>query len=305
MSKYFITLGLLLLNIHVYSQLYFTDNFEVPDYTQFKFNSLDKNQWTFFHSENQDFNGNHQIDKWENIKSIDFIEYEPNNEAIRFQLRRMDYRILWNDVMVRGEIDGNSVDYHNFFTHIARNEISTWDDPNRTAYKPNKKYQFEFDMMIPEDFEFEHNYCENPSNANYDLTGQWHFSYDVRNGNTMSPVSLRVVCDQWMLNLNPNNDSVEHDEDFIPLGKIEKGKWIHWKFQFKFSHKKKGFVHVWKDDVLVLSKKKIKTIFAKHYEKCKKPTVYFKIGVYKPHWWSRTTDTRNRIYYYDNVKVSK
>ena len=74
MSKYFITLGLLLLNIHVYSQLYFTDNFEVPDYTQFKFNSLDKNQWTFFHSENQDFNGNHQIDKWENIKSIDFIE---------------------------------------------------------------------------------------------------------------------------------------------------------------------------------------------------------------------------------------
>ena len=55
----------------------------------------------------------------------------------------------------------------------------------------------------------------------------------------------------------------------------------------------------------VFSKEKAKTIFAKNYEKCKKSTVYFKLGVYKPHWWSRTTDVRERVYYYDNVKISK
>ncbi len=305
MQKYLVLIGLLIFHMDLYGQLYFTEHFEYPDYTSFKLNSLDKGQWTFFHSENQDFNRNSRIDRWENIKTIDFIKQPDDNEVIKFTLKRMDSGILWNDVMVRGIIDSAQVDYHNFFTHIARNEIATWDDPRRTAYKPNKKFAFEFDIMVPDNFQFEHNYCENPSNANYDLTGQWHFSYDVRNGNTMSPISLRVVCDQWMLNLNPNNNPEEHDEDFIPLGKITKNKWTHWKFEFRLNHKKKGYIHVWKDGELVFSKDKTKTIFAKYYEKCNKSTVYFKMGVYKPHWWSRTTDVRERVYYYDNVRISK
>ncbi len=305
MSKYYLLLSFFILHYGVSAQLYFSENFEYPDYTTFKTEGLLKKQWTFFHSENQDFNQNKLTDKWESIKTIDFTEKSPGDHAIRFKLQRMDSRILWNDVMVRGSIDNAQVDYHNFFTHIARNEIATWDDPHRTAYKPNKKYKFEFDIMVPDNFEFEHNYCENPSNANYDLTGQWHFSYDVRNGNTMSPISLRVVCNQWMLNLNPDNNPEEKDEDFIPLGKIEKGKWVRWKFEFRLHHKKKGFIRVWMDDKLVFSKEKAKTIFAKNYEKCKKSTVYFKLGVYKPHWWSRTTDVRERVYYYDNVKISK
>ncbi len=305
MFKYVIASVFLLIQVSVFGQLFFTETFEYKDFTSFKINSLDKRQWTFFHAENQDFNNNRQIEKWENIKSIDFVKTPESSDVIRFTLKRMEPKILWNDVMVRGVIDDAKVDYHNFFMHIAKNEIATWDDPTRTAYKPNKNYQFEFDIMVPDDFQFEHNYCETPAQANYDLAGQWHFSYDVWNGATMSPISLRVVCDQWMLNLNPNNNPEEYDEDFIPLGKITRGQWTHFKFQFKLNHKKKGYIRVWKDDELVFKKEKAKTIFAKHYEKCKKSTVYFKIGIYKPHWWSRTTDVVERVFYYDNVRVSK
>lgn len=305
MFKYFLPALFLLIQYNVSAQLYFTETMDYPDFTTFKISGLENQQWTFFHAENQDFNNNQLIESWENIKTIDFTPQPDGGEAIRFQLKRMEPRILWNDVMVRGVIDGAEVDYPNFFTHIARNEIATWDDPRKTAYKPNKKFQFEFDIMVPDDFQFEHNYCETPSMANYDLTGQWHFSYDVRNGATMSPISLRIVCDQWMLNLNPNNNPEEHDDDFIPLGKITPGQWTHFKFQFKLNHKKKGYIRVWKNDELVFSKEKTKTIFAKHYEKCKKSTVYFKIGVYKPHWWSRTTDVNKRVFYYDNIRVGK
>lgn len=305
MQKYFILFVLILVHLNTNGQLYLNESFNYPNYSEFKLKNLDKAHWTFFHTENQDFNQNERIDRWENIKSVDFIKMPDNNEVIKFTLKRMDSGILWNDVMVRGIIDSAAVDYHNFFTHIARNEIATWDDPQKTAYKTNKKYAFEFDIMVPDNFQFEQNHCQNPSIANYELTGQWHFSYDVRNGNTMSPISLRIVCDQWMLNLNPDNNPEEHDEDFIPLGKITRGKWTHWKIEFKLHHKNKGFIHVWKDGERVYSKEKTKTIFAKYYEKCNKSTVYFKLGVYKPHWWSRMTDVRERVFYYDNVRIYK
>ena len=286
-------------------QLYFNEDFNYFDYETFKIISENRERWTFFHSEDQDFNNNRLIDKWEEIKSIDFVENEEGDKSIRFYLKRMNNEILREDVMKNGEIDGEKVDYQTFFTHINRNEIATWDDPNVTAYRPNRKYEFAFEIMIPEEFEFENQNCDKPSKANYELTGQWHFSHVVLKGNTMPPISLRIVCDQWMLNLNPENNSEEKDEDFISLGKIEKGKWTSWKFQLRLSHKNKGYIHLSKDNDLVYSKEKIKTIFRKKTSDGNLATVYFKIGVYKPHWWSRETNVSERVLLFDHVHISK
>jgi len=288
-----------------FAQLFFSEYFEYSDYEAFKLVSENRKRWTFFHSENQDFNNNRLIDKWEDIKSINFIEYEHRNKVIRFELKRMKTEILREDVMRNEEIEGEKVDYHTFFTHINRNEIATWDDPNLTAYKPNRKYNFEFEILIPEEFVFEKQNCDEPSKANYELAGQWHFSYAVLKGNTMPPISIRIVCDEWMLNLNPDNNSEEKDEDFISLGKIEKGKWVKWKFQLRFSHKKRGYVHLYKDEQLIYSQSKTKTIFAKRSTDGTLSTVYFKIGVYKPHWWSRDTNVSERILLYDNIHISR
>jgi hypothetical protein len=288
-----------------FAQLFFSENFEYSDYEIFKLVSENRKRWTFFHSENQDFNNNRMIDSWENIKSIDFVKNEENNTAIRFQLNKMNDKILREDVMKKGEINGEKVDYPNFFTHIARNEISTWDYPGLLTYNPNRKYTFEFEVMIPQEVEFEKENCQNPSKANYMLTGQWHFSQEVLKGKTMAPVSLRVVCGQWMLNLNPLNDSEEKDSDFIPLGNVEKGKWVHWKFEIKFSHKEKGLIKVSKDNITIFNQQKRQTIFSKRTEENKLVTSYFKIGVYKPHWWSRNSSIDHVEVYFRNVRVGR
>ncbi|MGB3452328.1 MAG: heparin lyase I family protein [Moheibacter sp.] len=287
----------------VFGQIYFDESFEFSDFETFKEISEERERWTFFHSENQDFDNNGKIDPWENIKMISFDDNNTDDSFIHFYLKRMNEGILRNDVMKNGEINNEKVDYHNFFTHIARNEIATWDSPNQTSYWPNQNYYFEFEIMVPDDFVFESQNCSNPSKSNYELTGQWHFSYAVLKGQTMSPISLRIVCNQWMLNLNPNNDKEEKDTDFISLGNIEKGKWVNWKFQIKFSNKKRGKIKVWKNGLLVFSKEKSKNIFAKKVNGLP-VTVYLKIGVYKPHWWSRESDVSEREINFDNVKVS-
>ena len=84
MFKYVIASVFLLIQVSVFGQLFFTETFEYKDFTSFKINSLDKRQWTFFHAENQDFNNNRQIEKWENIKSIDFVKTPESSDVIRF-----------------------------------------------------------------------------------------------------------------------------------------------------------------------------------------------------------------------------
>src|SRR5690625_1045353 len=285
------------------AQIYFNEDFNYSDYNIFKIIGENRERWTFFHAENQDFNNNRYIDNWEDIKSINFLETNKGNRAIQFNLRRMDDVILREDVMEKGNINGVEVDYLTFFTHVNRNEIATWDNPNTTAYRPNRKYNFEFEIMIPDDFEFENENCDQPSKANYEITGKWHLSHAVLNGHTMPPISLRIVCDEWMLNLNPENNSEEKDEDFISLGKIEKGKWTSWKFNFRLSHKNKGFIHINKDNELVYSQINSKTVFERIAADGNRTTFYFKIGVYKPHWWSRDTKVSERKVLFNNVKV--
>lgn len=288
-----------------FGQIFFKENFNYADFEEFRIISKDRERWTFFHSENQDFNNNGRIDKWENIKITELVEFEDQNKAIRFFFRKMDTNILKEDVMKNGEIDGVKTDYLTFFTNINRNEIATWDDPDFTAYQPNRKYEFSFDVLIPDEFEFEKDNCENPASANYEISGQWHLSYDVLSGNTMPPVSLRIVCDSWMLNLNPDNNPTENNLDFVSLGKIEKGKWVNWKFQIRFSPSEKGYIRLFQNEELIFSKEKTKTIFSKKTDDGVKSTIYFKIGLYKPHWWSRISNVSEREIYFDKVIILK
>src|SRR5690606_41950382 len=56
------------------AQIYFNEDFNYSDYNIFKIIGENRERWTFFHAENQDFNNNRYIDNWEDIKSINFLE---------------------------------------------------------------------------------------------------------------------------------------------------------------------------------------------------------------------------------------
>lgn len=294
---FFILISLFLMKSH--AQNYFEEFFAFSNFEDFKIISEDRNRWVFFHTENQDFNKNGIIDNWEDFKLTRIVQESPTSSYIEFYLKRVDDSLIRS----KGNIDGQKIDIDQFIAHANRNEIATWDNPKKTAYRPNETYNFEFEIMIPEDFQFEKSNCQDPDNLNSDLTGQWHFSHDVLKGATMPPISLRVACDEWKLNLNPMNKK-DANYRFVSLGKIEKGKWTKWKFQLRLSHKKRGIIRIWKDDVEVFTQNKQRNIAGKRMGD-KIPTYYMKIGVYKPHWWSRTTHTQERRILYRNVKVYK
>lgn len=299
--KLFLTLGLFSFNFSL-GQMFFTENFDFFDFQTFKEISLSQERWTFFHTENQDFNNNRIIDDWEDIKSVEIVNIG-DDSVIRFELNRMEDEILMIDVMKKGEIDGEKVDYLDFFNHVNRAEISTFDYPNSTSYSPNRKYKFYFSNLIPEDYEFETKNCNNPKDSNYDIMGQWHFTNSVRQ-KTKPPLSLRLVCDIWYLTILRENYASEENYHFIPISKAEKGKWINWEVNFRLSHKKRGFIEVYKDGKQLYSEKKVKNIESKRIGGVT-ADFYFKIGIYKPHWWSRDTDVAQRVVYFDNVRVSR
>lgn len=293
----------LIVSVSVSSQIFFFEDFDFYDYQTFKEISLKRERWTFFHSENQDFNNNRMIDNWENIKSIEIHEDLKNNYFLQFDLKRLKENILLEDVMKKGEIDGEAIDYPEFFNHVNRVEISTWDDPNITAYRPNKRYTFQFSNKIPKDFKFENSSCNDPSNSNYDIMGQWHFSYYVHE-KTKPPISLRIVCDTWYLVILREENPDEKNEDFIPIAKVEKEKWTNWELKFRLSHKKRGYIELYKDGELVYSEEK-KANIDSNWINNKLATFYFKIGIYKPHWWSRNTNTNKRTVFFDKVQVKR
>lgn len=280
--------------VHVY------EDFEsYYDFEEFKTTNFELQKWSYYHAENEDFNGNGIIDTHENIKSTQIIEFEPNNHALEFQLNRSDSSLIYGTIKTN-EVEGNLYDGMALFHHANRNEIATWDYPNLTSYLPNRTYEFSYDIFIPADFVFEEKNCADITKANYELVGQWHISYEVLNGKTKPPASLRIQCNRWVLSLN-TNETEESDIHYFFPGEIERGKWVNWRFQLKFSHKKRGKVLVWKDGELVYEREKFKTMFAKFASDGKLNTLYFKIGVYKPHWWSRETNVSSRRLLYDNV----
>lgn len=302
MKFQFIFYSFFLLNINVNAQIDINDDLNFySDYEDFKILNIQDTKWTFFHSENQDFNGNGIIDDWENIKSTEIIEFELNNKAIEFELSRLSDEVLYTTIR-EGFVEGHPYDGGTMFNHANRNEIATWDYPYITSYFPGSTYEFEYDIYIPDDFIFETSNCNDITKANYELVGQWHISHEVMSGDTKPPISLRIQCDRWVISLNTNDTEESDIHHFLP-GKVEPGKWVNWRFKFKLSHRKRGKIIVWRNGELVFEKKKFKNIFAKYAPDGKLTTFYFKIGIYKPHWWSRDTNVQYRRVLYDNIKI--
>lgn len=321
MKKLLLFLFIFLLLNHVIAQVpqvFFQEDFNYIDFSEFleknPHNSNTPKRWTHFHSENVDLNQNGFIDEFEKIKTTSIKSDFGNGDhkSMKFELNRIDNAIVASAYNPTN--DENWIPIGEFYNNITRNEIATWDWPwqGGTDFMPDEEYWFAFDIFIPnndDDFIFESINCDNQELLNYEVVGQWHITTNDYSGFKKPPLSLQIHCNHWVISQNPISDNESGVVNNFLLSEdatVEKGKWVNWRFNVVFSTHSSGKLKVWKDGKLVVSKENEQTLpDVGNINYPNGVPVYFKIGIYKAHWWSRNTSVSKRVVYYDNVWIYK
>lgn len=99
-------------------------------------------------------------------------------------------------------------------------------------------------------------------------------------------LSLRVSNDRFKFRIG---------KEYIDLGPAVKDFWHQYVFHIKHSMGSNGLIEVWQNGEKVISKT------GPSSNSLIQPK--WKIGIYKPTWENRSTNTSKRVLYYDNVKI--
>ncbi len=161
--------------------------------------------------------------------------------------------------------------------------------------KSKRKTSFQWDLKIDK------NFIESNKNHHWTIFAQWHNQPDYAKGETWKtynagfpPVTLRYLNGKIFVVLNKN------DKNYWRVGpklKIEKGKWHHIKFNFKWSQKNDGYVEAFIDN------KPLTPFNGKDY-KMYGPNIYNQSGNYFKVGYYRHKDiTFNNNIFLDNIKV--
>lgn len=118
-----------------------------------------------------------------------------------------------------------------------------------------------------------------------DIISQWH------QGTGSPPISLRILEDRFLFRYNSSSNKIT---DF-PLGNATKDTWHTFVFHIIHSSDSNGLVEVWRNGNKLLSKKSTNMY--------RRALPRWKIGLYKPTWGNKNTDTNLRILYFDNVRI--
>jgi hypothetical protein len=137
-----------------------------------------------------------------------------------------------------------------------------------------------------------------------EIISQWHQLPDAHlgEGSQSPPTYLVIQHDKFNLNIGYSRAQVSEgvDEDkarSFDLGPVTKDVWHEFVFHFIHSIHAQGLVEVWHNGTQV-----VRHFGGNMYNNVDPPK--WKLGIYKWQWnHEDTTDTRERILYYDNIKV--
>lgn len=107
-----------------------------------------------------------------------------------------------------------------------------------------------------------------------------------KNGSGSPYLSLRVRSDRFNFRIG---------DEYIDLGQVVKDVWHQYVFRIRQSTGSNGSIEVWKNGEKVISRTGRTSSASEQY--------YWKMGIYKPTWEKRNTNTTKRIIYYDNIKI--
>lgn len=127
---------------------------------------------------------------------------------------------------------------------------------------------------------------------------------DVKSGESWRspPVALMIVNDRFVLDLRSDANAITRSEPKltrIDLGPVKKEVWNDWVIHAKWAWDNTGILEVWKDNELIISRKNTPNC----YNDLTYP--YFKMGIYKWEWASRSTPSvQKRVYFADEVTIA-
>ncbi|QKT02464.1 heparin lyase I family protein [Ectothiorhodospiraceae bacterium 2226] len=138
-----------------------------------------------------------------------------------------------------------------------------------------------------------------------DILFQFHGAADAGCPSQRAPnLNLSIRNDSWIVtSVGDSRRCISRDDrpwqSWVQrkLGTYETGRWTHFVMRIKWSHQTDGILEIWKDGEKVLSQR-TRTMFNDR----KGPNM--KIGIYKPSWSSRRTNTNQRSLYYGDLRVA-
>lgn len=164
----------------------------------------------------------------------------------------------------------------------------------RNHYNLGQEYWYAVSIYLPPDWVVDDS----------ETLVQFHAKPDLHlhEPNIRPPFSLGIEGTQWRLIIRaddrqrlPRNAQLQVIKH-MQLGPISPGVWTDWVFRIKWSYKSDGIVQVWKDGQLVAEHYGMNT-----YNDRIGP--YLKLGIYKPVWKWKATNTGHRVVYFDSVRI--
>jgi len=119
-----------------------------------------------------------------------------------------------------------------------------------------------------------------------DILSQW-----IQSGMGGPATSFRVENDRFLLRTSNKTTNRE----IIDLGPATKNTWHRFIFRMVHSYSSSGLIEIWHNGNKILTRKA-----GNIYDG---PLPRWKIGIYKPSWEDRNTDTKLRVVYFDNVRI--
>ncbi|MGK7912995.1 MAG: DUF4347 domain-containing protein [Synechococcus sp.] len=171
--------------------------------------------------------------------------------------------------------------------------------PKLNGVRFGQTYTYEFKNFIPNDWK---------NDGSAETIAQWHGRPDRNLGEPFrrAAMALRVKGGRYALVIRSDSDRVTNTKqkgtfkEVDPWsGNLQKGRWVSWRFQIKWSHRGDGFVRVFQNGKQVLNYNG-----ANSYNDAAAP--YMKFGIYKPDWTVSPgkSSTSRRVLYYDDIKFT-
>jgi len=173
---------------------------------------------------------------------------------------------------------------------------------NRIRYDLEKEYWFSVSIYVPDSWIF-----DNPQNPDI-LAQAFKSSSGPGAGTNPQPWSLRIVGNSWNIVNKGESAPITSQMDVLQfyqnLGQVERGKWVDWVFNFKFSYTA-GFIKVWRDGHLAY-KRNGSTITHSIVSSPTNIPPSAAITIYKANWFNGTgkPEITERTAYFDEIRIA-
>ncbi len=211
------------------------------------------------------------------IVSTPTIEQEQSNSSVKFSISSEE------------EYDWVSQDGTTQKVRVYKSEIV------QPPVEMNSEYIYRFRNLIPE-----------PDEADYlkhTIIAQWHDLPDFSEGETWRnpPLSLITKDNKFYMSNRWTSKRVstnqEHDSELFDLGNYEEDLWYEWTVHVKWSYQEDGFLEIWKNNELVVSK-----VGPNTYNDAIGP--FLRIGIYQSGGWENRQATLKELLL-DDVEIVK